>query len=318
MANIARNSKAIFYRLRWNKQIYCPNCGSVSIYNTRAGQLHICKDCHNRFSDTSGTIFHSTKLPLEKWLYAIYLFLETTRGISSYALARMIGVSQPTAWKMLMKLRKSLDVELDINDGLILDEVFLGADWSRVPSFKKFALVEPPKPHWNLTEQELKSYYRSEFMKLASNAKMPVLGICSLYERKIQLVSINTNDRKEFVREYLNNLLGEPDEIPNKPLIITDQGSCYKFLDEHDDTYNHQVCRHDMNKYSSKDGYSSNKIESNFAHLKRMWRGTYQMWSSKYNQDYLNEYSWRYSHRTDNIEERFKSFFSGIYDKEAA
>ena len=38
------------------------------------GLNNICADCDHRFSDTSGTAFHSTKLPLAKWLIAIYMF----------------------------------------------------------------------------------------------------------------------------------------------------------------------------------------------------------------------------------------------------
>lgn len=146
LKTIATNSKEIFYRLRWNGTVACPECGSVHIYNPQMGRLHICADCGNRFSDTSGTIFHSTKLDLSQWLYAIYLFLETTRGVSTYALSRLVGVSQTTAWNMLMKIRKSINHDIKVDDSVILDEVFLGADWKRIPSFKKYQKATPPKP----------------------------------------------------------------------------------------------------------------------------------------------------------------------------
>ena len=122
---ISRNANQIFQRLRWPNGIACPECGSIHIYNPEPNKLHICADCGYRFSDTSNTTFHSTKLPLSKWLFAIYFFAETTRGISSYALSRLIGVSQPTAWNMLMKIRNSISYEIQIPDGAILDEVFI-------------------------------------------------------------------------------------------------------------------------------------------------------------------------------------------------
>ena len=75
LATISERSVEIFYRLRWGSQIYCPECGSVHIYNPEAGKLHVCADCDNRFSDTSNTAFHSTKLSLVKWLMAIYIYL---------------------------------------------------------------------------------------------------------------------------------------------------------------------------------------------------------------------------------------------------
>lgn len=73
LLHITTHSEEIFYRLRWEEFIHCPECGSVHIYNPEAGQLHICADCDHRFSDTSGPAFHSTKLPLAKWLIAIYV-----------------------------------------------------------------------------------------------------------------------------------------------------------------------------------------------------------------------------------------------------
>ena len=84
LESISKNAKEIFHRLRWKGHIYCPQCGSIRIATDT--QSHRCKDCDFRFSDTSNTVFHSTKLPLSKWLYAIYLFCIQSRGISSYNL----------------------------------------------------------------------------------------------------------------------------------------------------------------------------------------------------------------------------------------
>lgn len=317
---IAKNAPQIFHRLRFPNGVVCPDCGSLHIYNPNPGQLHICADCNNRFSDTSNTIFHSTKLPLSKWLYAIYLFAETTRGVSSYSLARLIGVSQTTAWSMLMKIRKSIHHEISLPDGAILDEVFIGADWRRIPSFKKYQRATPPNPVWNLKGDDLKRYYKSEFLRLAANDKKPVLGISDPYRRSLVLISIPTSDRKEFIRSHLNNLYGHltnTTQLDHKPIIITDQGKAFSCIEEFTDltdepVFQHEICRHDRNKYSSPNGYSSNRLESSFAHLKRMWRGVYQMWSDKYNQSYLNEFAWRYTYRETPLLDRLKQLFMGL------
>lgn len=323
LSTIAVNSKEIFHRLRWNGTVACPKCGSVHVYNPQVGRLHICGDCSYRFSDTSNTIFHSTKLALSKWLYAIYLFLETTRGVSSYTLSRLIGVSQPTAWNMLMKIRKSINHDIKVDDSVILDEVFLGADWKRIPSFKKYQKATPPKPVWNLKGEHLRRYYKSEFYRLASADKIPVLGISSYKERKLTLLTIPTPNRKEFVREQINHLfegvLSQPHPSVH-PVVITDHGKCYncisEFLDENNQqVFQHEVCRHDRNRFASPNGYSSNRIESSFAHLKRMWRGVYQFWSKKYNQYYLNEFSFRYSYGQYSLTDRLKKLFS-YFDRE--
>lgn len=321
LATIARNSTQIFYRLRWSSGIACPDCGSMHIYNPEPGKLHICADCGYRFSDTSNTIFHSTKLPLSVWLYAIYFFAETTRGISSYALARLIGVSQPTAWSMLNKIRSSIKHEISIPEGAMLDEVYIGADWKRIPSFKKYQRATPPNPVWNLQGDDLKRYYKSEFLRLASEDKMPVLGIRSILGRSLSLIGIPSSDRKEFIRSHLNNhyghLVNQPQQYPIP--IVTDQAKCYSCINEFtsvngDSIFQHEVCRHDRNKYSSDSGYSTNGLEQSFAHLKRMWRGTYQRWSRKYSQGYLNEFAWKYTHDRSNepLWDRMMLLFEGF------
>lgn len=317
LSTIATNAPSIFHRLRWNGVVACPECGSIHIYNKGVGQLHICGDCGYRFSDTSNTIFHSTKLPLSKWLYAIYLFLETTRGVSSYSLSRLIGVSQTTAWSMLMKIRSAIRHDIRVPEGAILDEVFIGSDWKRIPSFKKYSKVPPPPPHYNLSGEDLKKYYRSEFYRLASEDKIPVLGISSVFDRKLVLMTIDSSDRKEFVRGQITHLFEDvvSDPFPTEhPLIVTDQGKCYSCVNEFLDNNNrrvfqHEVCRHDQNRFASPNGFSSNRLEGSFAHLKRMWRGVYQRWSRKYNQYYLNEFAWKYSYGNDSLMKRLERLF---------
>lgn len=322
---ISKNPEQIFYQLRWNNQICCPECGSVHVYNPEPGKLHICADCKTRFSDTSGTIFHSTKLPLSKWLYAIYLFLTSTRGISSYALARYIQVSQTTAWSMLTRLRTCLrqDIKFNSTDQIAIDEVYLGANWKFKPAFKKYKAVNPPPAFWNLSPKETKSYYKKEFMRAASLDKMPVLGLVSLREPKISLQYINTSNRLEFIRGSLNHLLApvmNQSTIKSPMIVVTDQSRLYNFIDEIVDDngnkkFNHQVCRHDLSKFGSSDGYSSNKLEAAFSHIKRAWRGIYTRWSARYAQLYLDEFCYRYNHPLSSktvIFDRIKDLFNRI------
>jgi hypothetical protein len=73
---------------------------------------------------------HSTKLPLWKWLLAIYYMINSSKGISSVFLGRLIGVKQSTAWKMGHAIRLMMDSwakELPLLNGTIeMDEKFIG------------------------------------------------------------------------------------------------------------------------------------------------------------------------------------------------
>lgn len=323
LADIGSRSSEIFYSLRWGVAgVCCPECGSVHIYNPECGRLHICADCGSRFSDTSGTIFHSTKLGLDKWLYGIYLFLTSTRGISSYSLGRLIGVSQTTAWSMLMRLRSCLgrDLRFDVNDRVAIDEVYLGSNWSYKPMFKKYAMAGTPPP---LCGKALKLWYRQRFYELAGQDKMPVLGMVSLDSPRIALVDITSEDRSAFIRGQIRHRFEsvlKPMFPKSRCVVVTDQSQYYKFLDreclDHNNVsyFDHHICHHDQGKYSSEGGVSSNKLEGAFSHIKRAWKGVYQFWSKKYNQLYLNEYCFRYNNPLSSktvITDRLQEFFRG-------
>ncbi len=55
------------------------------------------KKCAARFSVIKGTVFEATKLPLTKWFIAMYLLTAHKKGISSYQLARDLGIRQKAA-----------------------------------------------------------------------------------------------------------------------------------------------------------------------------------------------------------------------------
>jgi hypothetical protein len=66
-----------------------------------------CKSAHPRkqFSVKVGTIFEDSPLGLEKWLAAIWLLVNCKNDISSYEVARDLGVSQKSAWHMMHRIR---------------------------------------------------------------------------------------------------------------------------------------------------------------------------------------------------------------------
>ena len=66
-----------------------------------------CRGCWKHFSVKTGTCMASSKVPLRKWAYAIYLDVTSLKGVSSMKLHRDIGVSQKTAWFMQQRIREA-------------------------------------------------------------------------------------------------------------------------------------------------------------------------------------------------------------------
>lgn len=126
--------RRFFESLIWPTGRACPHCGSAQSWalrseSSRAG-LYQCGGCHLQFTVTTKTPLHSTKLPLWKWLLAMYLMSNSSKGISSVVLARLVGTTQKTAWKVghaIRALMASVSAEpLPLQGTVELDEKYLG------------------------------------------------------------------------------------------------------------------------------------------------------------------------------------------------
>ncbi len=105
---------AHFTVIRWKGGAFCPSCQHRKVYTFADKRTHKCAECGKRFSIKVGTVFEATKVPLRKWLMAIWLLTSHKKGVASTTLARDIGVTQKTAWFMLHRLR---EVTLPWNGG---------------------------------------------------------------------------------------------------------------------------------------------------------------------------------------------------------
>lgn len=54
---------------------------------------------------TAGTMFHRTRKPLSTWFRAIFEFISRKDGCNAMDLMRLFGLSYPTAWSWLHKIR---------------------------------------------------------------------------------------------------------------------------------------------------------------------------------------------------------------------
>src|SRR5208282_1160779 len=96
-------------RLRWPHGFECPDCGGHGhcVVKRGARQLFQCNACRKQTSMKAGTIFASSKLPLRLWFRAMYLLTQSKKGISSIELGRRLGVTQTTAWTMLISAARA-------------------------------------------------------------------------------------------------------------------------------------------------------------------------------------------------------------------
>src|SRR5918912_715198 len=113
---------------RWPNGIECLRCKSKNVSRVKNRVQLVCNSCHYHFSVTAGTIFHDSHLPLHKWFLAVYLIVESKKGISANQLKRSLGVAYKTAWYLTHRIRSALkEVDAQLLKGIIeVDETFVG------------------------------------------------------------------------------------------------------------------------------------------------------------------------------------------------
>jgi transposase-like protein len=91
-------------KVRWNNEPICPYCNSINQTTLKKEHRYHCNNCKTTYSVTVGTIFHKTKIDLQKWFVAIYLILNTETRYSTRQLARDLGITKDSAWYLLRRL----------------------------------------------------------------------------------------------------------------------------------------------------------------------------------------------------------------------
>lgn len=276
-----------FEKLRWGDKVVSPFDETSKVYKCKNGKYK-CRNTGKYFDVKTGTVFASTKLPLRSWVFAIFLFISHKRGISSCQLARDLGVTQKTAWKMLHKIRafmKSLNNE-PISGDTEIDETFVGGKNKNRHKDKK---VE-------------KCQGRS------FKDKVPVFG---MLQRDGNVVAKVVPDTKASTLEPIIHKY-----IRENSNVFTD-GWEYKGLEN---DYNQYSVDHSRSFYGetivTSDGevisVSTNGIENVWSHFKRMIFGTYYKVSKKHLQRYVDEFVFRFNTRKYCEFERFELFLRKI------
>jgi transposase-like protein len=134
-------------KLRWPEGVTCPRCGSKESRFVKTRRLWFCKGCQKQFTIKVGTIFEDSAVDIGKWMIAYWMLLNCKNGVSSYEVAKAIGVTQKTAWFILHRLRLAMQ---DTAHGggklggpgsrVEVDETFIGGKARNMHVRKRMAL----------------------------------------------------------------------------------------------------------------------------------------------------------------------------------
>ncbi|HZW94294.1 MAG TPA: IS1595 family transposase [Candidatus Eremiobacteraceae bacterium] len=253
---------------RWPKGVRCLACDHDKVYTIatkgktgKPCRLFECGECKLHFSATTGTLFHDSHLPLQKWFMAMALMAEAKKGISANQVARHIGVQYKTAWHLCHRIRKAME-ELNTpplgGQGQVIeiDETYLGGKKLR------------------------------KGVKAGKDAKIAILGIAE-HNGRVHLQRIS-NAKAESIRPVLDKTLS-----PNASQIITDAAPVYSAIlpkEKHKEV-NHREELRTLGELSTK------TIDGAFSLFKRGVIGSFHHLSEDHLDSYLQEFCWRYNRR---------------------
>ena len=128
------SARLYFEEKRWSNGKCCPHCGSFGVVECKDHKPmpYRCKDCRKHFSVRTGTVLEKSRIPLQKWLMAIYMMTTARKGIPSTQMARELGITQKSAWFLAQRIRETwLSKSSDGGNGGLeneveVDETFIG------------------------------------------------------------------------------------------------------------------------------------------------------------------------------------------------
>ena len=251
----------------WPTGRCCGKCGATNTSEVPNAKPmpYWCPDCRSYFSVRTGTALSHSRVPLRKWAIAIYLEITSLKSASSMKLHRDLGVSQPTAWFMLHRIRQAW---ANGGDG--------GPKYS--------GPVEVDETYFGGKRKNMSNTKRATLSGRGTVGKTAVVGAKDRATKRVAAKVVDRTDKPTlhgFVAAH-----ADPDAT-----IYTDDALVYETL-----PFEHEAVRHSVAEYV-RDKAHTNGIESFWAMLKRAHAGMFHKMSPKHLDRYVQEFAGKHNLR---------------------
>jgi transposase-like protein len=281
--------------VRWPDGVpRCPYCGAAKLTWLAKARVYQCYGEHPKakFSLKIGTVFEDSPIGLDKWWPAVWLLANCKNGISSYEIARDLGVTQKTAWFMMHRIRLAMTtgsfMKMGGNDGgpVEVDEAYIGGQ----PKNKHLSKRDPGHGKKYLLDEDgertgLNPEYVPHITGRATK-KIAVFGMLDREARQVRAHVIPEVKREVLMEAILKN-------IEKGSTVYSDGLRDYQPLRNME--FVHETVNH-VNEYVRGQVHTQG-IENFWSLLKRGLRGTYIAVEPFHLDRYIGEQVFRYNNR---------------------
>lgn len=243
----------------------CKKCQKVTKHHKlKNRKVYSCDRCRTQVCPTAGTIFHNSSTPLTDWFYAIWLMSSNKAGTAAKQIERELGMSYPTAHRMMHKIRTLMEVpdDLELEGDIELDETFVHPNpFKRSSAQRRFG-------------HDARRTGEIVFGMVQRNGIAKVWHVKTAGARILQ----------PLIRQH----------VKQGSIVHTDGWPAYRKLSKMG--YEHRWTDHGSSEFYTPESSTQN-IENIWSHFKRGIKGVYRHIAPQYVGAYANEYAWRYSNR---------------------
>ena len=268
----------------WPRARRCGHCrGQVTSALPNAKPMpYWCSACRSYFSVRTGTALERSKVPLQKWGFAIYLELTSLKGVSSMKLHRDIGVTQSTAWFLLHRIREA---------------------WSAGAAPASFAgPVEVDETYFGGKRRNMSKAKREGLTGRGPVGKTAVVGVKDRATKRVAAKVVRSTD-KETLQGFVQ------DQVDSEATVYTDEAAAYASL-----PFRHETVQHSVREYVRGQAHT-NGVESFWATLQRAHECTFHKISPKHLNRYVQQFAGKHNLRDEDTRAQMTALAAGLVGK---